>query len=85
MSRDMTDRMHSRTSSTAVGPRLVVISLVTLVILGLSRPNILFIFVKGLIADTSGRVKSTNQERVLKHTARDKKKIKSKWRRESCR
>jgi hypothetical protein len=57
MSSDVTDIIYSRTSSTAVGPRLVVISLVTLVILGLSRPNILFIFVKGLIADTSGRVK----------------------------
>jgi hypothetical protein len=58
---------------------------VTLAILGLSRPNILFIFAKGSTVDTNVEVKSANQERVLKHKARDRKRIKVKRRRESCR
>jgi hypothetical protein len=73
ISRDVTDGMNPRTSSTAVGPTPVAISLetfVTLVILGLSRPNILFIFVNGLIADTSGKAGSANQVGVLKRKAK---------------
>jgi hypothetical protein len=69
MRQEMKDKMNSRTSKPAVGPTLVTISLetlisieifVTLAILGLSRPNILFIFDEGLTADTSGETGSTN-------------------------
>ena len=75
MNREITGRMDSRTSRTAVAPTISR-TFVTLVAFGLSRPKILFIF-ESLTADTSGEAGSANQvksnERERERTSQNEK------------